>query len=138
MSLSNRLILLFKTILGCHFSTRLLMLRTNQSKFEEPYVYFIFLCISWVIVKLILLMLFCLISSFITLQLVASNRRLRIAIATHTTHSFVRHYDHHFYSRCCRPEFSPFRPSADPSSTSSHNAQNSHLEGKPKGRTSNN
>ncbi|XP_043592551.1 serine/threonine-protein kinase mig-15 isoform X7 [Bombus pyrosoma] len=31
------------------------------------------------------------------------------------------------------PEFSPFRPSADPSSTSSHNAQNSHLEGKPKG-----
>ncbi|XP_031366832.1 TRAF2 and NCK-interacting protein kinase isoform X15 [Apis dorsata] len=27
------------------------------------------------------------------------------------------------------PEFSPFRPSADPSSTSSHNAQNSHLEG---------
>lgn len=84
------------------------------------------------------LMLFCLISSFITLQHVASNRRLRIAIATHTTHSFVRHYDHHFYSRCCRPEFSPFRPSADPSSTSSHNAQNSHLEGKPKGRTSNN
>ncbi|XP_076752719.1 serine/threonine-protein kinase msn isoform X12 [Xylocopa sonorina] len=31
------------------------------------------------------------------------------------------------------PEFSPFRPSADPSTTSSHNAQNSHLEGKPKG-----
>ncbi|KAK9310574.1 hypothetical protein QLX08_000135 [Tetragonisca angustula] len=31
------------------------------------------------------------------------------------------------------PEFSPFRPSVDPSSTSSHNAQNSHLEGKPKG-----
>ncbi|XP_034186325.1 serine/threonine-protein kinase msn isoform X9 [Osmia lignaria lignaria] len=31
------------------------------------------------------------------------------------------------------PEFSPFRPSTDPSSTSSHNAQNSHLEGKPKG-----
>ncbi|KAK9310570.1 hypothetical protein QLX08_000135 [Tetragonisca angustula] len=27
------------------------------------------------------------------------------------------------------PEFSPFRPSVDPSSTSSHNAQNSHLEG---------
>ncbi|XP_076752720.1 serine/threonine-protein kinase msn isoform X13 [Xylocopa sonorina] len=27
------------------------------------------------------------------------------------------------------PEFSPFRPSADPSTTSSHNAQNSHLEG---------
>ncbi|XP_012135430.1 serine/threonine-protein kinase msn isoform X11 [Megachile rotundata] len=27
------------------------------------------------------------------------------------------------------PEFSPFRPSTDPSSTSSHNAQNSHLEG---------
>ncbi|XP_017876619.1 serine/threonine-protein kinase mig-15 isoform X10 [Ceratina calcarata] len=31
------------------------------------------------------------------------------------------------------PEFSPFRPSADPSTTSSHNAQNSHLEGKLKG-----
>ncbi|XP_076686368.1 serine/threonine-protein kinase msn isoform X10 [Andrena cerasifolii] len=31
------------------------------------------------------------------------------------------------------PEFSPFRPSTDPSSTSSHNAQNSHHEGKLKG-----
>ncbi|XP_033340927.1 serine/threonine-protein kinase msn isoform X10 [Megalopta genalis] len=31
------------------------------------------------------------------------------------------------------PEFSPFRPSTDPSSMSSHNAQNSHHQGKPKG-----
>nr|XP_031830843.1 serine/threonine-protein kinase mig-15 isoform X4 [Nomia melanderi] len=31
------------------------------------------------------------------------------------------------------PEFSPFRPSTDSSSMSSHNAQNSHHQGKPKG-----
>ncbi|XP_053980692.1 serine/threonine-protein kinase mig-15 isoform X9 [Hylaeus anthracinus] len=31
------------------------------------------------------------------------------------------------------PEFSPFRPSTDPSSMSSHNAQNSHHQGKTKG-----
>lgn len=45
------------------------------------------------------------------------------------------HLSLRIYVPCCRPEFSPFRPSTDPSSTSSHNAQNSHLEGKPKGRT---
>lgn len=56
----------------------------------------------------------------------------------HPTYTTRHHDSLHFYARCCRPEFSPFRPSADPSSTSSHNAQNSHLEGKPKGRTSNN